>query len=80
VAQDLFGEQRLDSIVFDAEIIHLARRRGYTMTSVPVQWSDKRGSRMRVRPGLAVRVVLDLARIPLVHRQVAHRSSSAPTS
>ena len=69
-AHDLFARQRIGSIVFDAEIIHLARRRGYSMAVVPVQWSDKRGSRMRVRPGLALRVLLDLARIPLVHRAV----------
>ena len=46
---------------------------------VPVQWSDKRGSRMRLRPGLA-RVLLDLVRIPLVHRAApraqAHLSGS----
>jgi len=70
VARDLFGRQRIDSIVFDAEIIHLARRRGYKMAIVPVQWSDKRGSRMRVRPRLAWQVLNDLVRIPLLHRSV----------
>ena len=70
VAHDLFARQRVESIVFDAEIIHLARRRGYRIVSVPVQWSDKRGSRMRVRPGLALRVLLDLVRIPLLHRNI----------
>jgi dolichyl-phosphate beta-glucosyltransferase len=70
VARDLFSRQQIGSIVFDAEIIHLARRRGYRMAVVPVQWSDKRGSRMRVRPGLALRVVADLVRIPIIHRGV----------
>jgi dolichyl-phosphate beta-glucosyltransferase len=69
-AHDLFDLQKIGGIVFDAEIIHLARRRGYSMAIVPVQWSDKRGSRMRLRPGLAVRVVFDLFRIPLIHRNV----------
>ncbi len=69
-AHDLFALQKIGGIVFDAEIIHLARRRGYSMTAIPVQWSDKRGSRMRLRPGLAVRVVFDLFRIPLIHRKV----------
>jgi dolichyl-phosphate beta-glucosyltransferase len=69
-AHDLFARQRIGSIVFDAELIHLARRRGYSMAVVPVQWSDKRGSRMRLRPGLALRVIFDLARIPLLHRGV----------
>ena len=76
-AHDLFARQQVQSIVFDAEIIHLARKRGYAISIVPVQWSDKRGSRMRVRPWLAVRVLLDLLRIPLIHRRVARRPSAA---
>jgi dolichyl-phosphate beta-glucosyltransferase len=74
--QDLFARQKITSIVFDAEIIHLARRRGYSIAIVPVQWSDKRGSRMLVRPGLAVQVAWDLVRIPLIHRSV--RRAGAP--
>jgi dolichyl-phosphate beta-glucosyltransferase len=70
VAHDLFGRQQIESIVFDAEIIHLARKRGYSMAIVPVRWSDKRGSRLRPRPGLALRVLADLLRIPLIHRRV----------
>ena len=44
---------RSRSIVFDVELIYLARRRGYRMAIVPIRWYDKRGSRMRARPGLA---------------------------
>jgi dolichyl-phosphate beta-glucosyltransferase len=69
-AHDLFARQQIHSIVFDAEVINLARKRGYSIATVPVQWSDKRGSRMRVRPSLALRVVYDLFRIPLIHRKV----------
>ena len=67
-AQDLFARQRVTSIVFDVELIYLARRRGYKMAIVPIRWFDKRGSRMRARPGLAIRVAWDLFRIPLMHR------------
>ncbi len=67
-AQDLFGRQRITSIVFDVEVIYLARRRGYRMAIVPIRWFDKRGSRMRARPSLALRVAWDLFRIPLMHR------------
>lgn len=77
VGRDLFGRQKIESIVFDAEIIHLARRRGYTMAVVPVQWSDKRGSRMRMSPRLGLRVIVDLARIPLIHRGVGRASERA---
>jgi dolichyl-phosphate beta-glucosyltransferase len=68
-AQDLFKRQRVTSIVFDVELIFLARRRGYRIAVVPIQWSDKRGSRMAARPGLAVQVAWDLFRIPLLHRR-----------
>jgi glycosyltransferase involved in cell wall biosynthesis len=70
VARDLFGRLRTTGIVFDAEIIHLARRRGYSMATVPVMWHDVRGSRMRVRPSLALAVLWDLIRIPFLHRAV----------
>jgi dolichyl-phosphate beta-glucosyltransferase len=67
-AHDLFERQRVTSIVFDVELIFLARRRGYRLAIVPIRWYDKRGSRMRARPGLALRVAWDLFRIPLIHR------------
>ena len=67
-ARDLFARQRITSIVFDVELIHLARRRGYRLAIVPIQWADRRGSRMKARPGLALRVAWDLFRIPLLHR------------
>jgi dolichyl-phosphate beta-glucosyltransferase len=38
-AQDLFARQRVTSIVFDVELIYLARRRGYRMSIVPIKWT-----------------------------------------
>ncbi|MFL5675180.1 MAG: dolichyl-phosphate beta-glucosyltransferase [Chloroflexota bacterium] len=69
-AHDLFGRQQVTSIVFDVELIYLARRRGDRIAIVPVRWEDRRGSRMRAAPALALRVAWDLFRIPLVHRRV----------
>ena len=70
VAGDVFARQRITSIVFDVEVIHLVRRRGYRHAVVPIRWGDRRGSRMRPGPRLAVRVAWDLFRIPLLHRGV----------
>lgn len=72
-AQDLFARQQVTSIVFDVELIHLARRRGYRLTVVPVRWEDVRGSRMRPGARLALKVAWDLFRIPLLHRGVRRR-------
>ena len=68
-AHDLFARQQVLSIVFDVELIYLARRRGYRLTVVPIRWYDKRGSRMTARVSLAARVAWDLFRIPLIHRK-----------
>ena len=72
-AQDLFARQQVTSIVFDVELIHLARRRGYSIQVVPIRWEDVRGSRMRPGPLLALKVAWDLFRIPLLHRSVRRR-------
>jgi dolichyl-phosphate beta-glucosyltransferase len=75
-AQDLFARQKVESIVFDVELIYLARRRGYRFAIVPIRWADRRGSRMRPSPRLALRVAWDLFRIPLIHRRVGTARSS----
>jgi len=71
-ALDLFGRLRITSIVFDVDLIYLARRRGYRLAVVPIVWADRRGSRMHPRLGLAMRVAWDLVRIRFIHRGV-HR-------
>ncbi len=78
-ARDVFARQRVTSIVFDVEVIFLARRRGYRHAVVPIRWSDVRGSRMRPGPRLALRVAWDLFRIPLVHRGVRRAGAARGT-
>ena len=74
-AHDLFERQRVTSIVFDVELVYLARRRGYRMAVVPIRWFDKRGSRMRASVSLATRVAWDLFRIPFLHRGSRRRAT-----
>jgi dolichyl-phosphate beta-glucosyltransferase len=74
-AHDLFGHLRITSIVFDVDLIYLARRRGYRIAIVPIIWADRRGSRMHARPSLALRVAWDLVRIRFAHRGVKHRAT-----
>jgi dolichyl-phosphate beta-glucosyltransferase len=72
-AHDLFARQAITSIVFDVELIYLARKRGYRIAVIPIRWADKRGSRMHPGVGLALRVGVDLLRARLVHRRVPRR-------
>jgi dolichyl-phosphate beta-glucosyltransferase len=77
-ARDLFGRLRITSIVFDVDLIFLARQRGYRMAVVPVVWADRRGSRMHARPSLALRVGWDLLRIRFLHRGVKRIPEGLP--
>ncbi len=78
-AHDLFERQQIRSIVFDVELIFLARKRGYRLAVVPIRWADRRGSRMRARPALALQVAWDLFRIPLLHRKLGRALEPAAT-
>jgi glycosyltransferase involved in cell wall biosynthesis len=69
-AREVFSRQVITSIVFDVELIYVARRLGCRLAIVPVEWSDIHGSRMHPGLGLAMRVGWDLFRIPFLHRRV----------
>ena len=77
VARDVFARQKITSIVFDVEVIFLARKRGYRHVVVPIRWADRRGSRMHPGLRLAIRVAWDLFRIPLIHRDVRRAAREA---
>lgn len=71
VARDVFARQEVTGIVFDVEVIFLVRRRGYDSQVLPVEWADRRGSRMHPGLRMAARVAWDLFRVPLIHRDVS---------
>ncbi len=48
VARDLFRRGKIDGWAFDLEILALARRRGYAIAEVGVEWKDD--NRSRVNP------------------------------
>ncbi len=45
-ARDLFRYGRIDGWAFDLEILALARRRGYSIAEIGVEWTDDRRSRV----------------------------------
>ena len=63
VAHRLFAMSKIDSIIYDVEILFLAKRFGYRVAEVPVVWTNAPGSRMRVSGGHALTVLRDLNRI-----------------
>jgi len=45
-ARDLFSVQVLDGWAFDVEVLYIARRRGYRIVEVPIDWYYGEGSRV----------------------------------
>jgi len=75
-AHQIFSRQRLNGFSFDVEVLYLARKRGYALREVAIDWHFDADS--RVRPGVdALKMTLDLLHIRLLAFSGAYRSRSA---
>ena len=64
VTRKLFRFQRLHRFCFDAEILYIARKKGYSIKEAPVRWINREDSRVAmVRDSLGM--FLDLFRVKL---------------
>jgi dolichyl-phosphate beta-glucosyltransferase len=71
VAEDLFGALRTEGFGFDVELLLLARRRGYRVVEVGVNWADQPGSKVRVLrhgPGMLCEILSARCRLALHSR------------
>jgi dolichyl-phosphate beta-glucosyltransferase len=69
VADVLFAEQETEGFGFDVELLLLARRRGYRIAEVAINWADQPGSKVDVlRDGPRM-----LAQIVRARRRLARR-------
>ena len=48
LGRSLFAHLRIDDWAFDAELLFLAKRRGYSIEEVPVRWEDQAGTKVRL--------------------------------
>jgi dolichyl-phosphate beta-glucosyltransferase len=48
IGRSLFAHLRIDDWAFDAELLLLAKRRGYKIQEVPVRWEDQSGTKVRL--------------------------------
>ncbi|MCH8850875.1 MAG: glycosyltransferase family 2 protein [Chloroflexi bacterium] len=69
-AQAIFSRQRLEGWAFDAELLYLAGKLGFSVRQVPIVWQHMEGSVFRVGIGSSLREVRDLLRIRWLHRGV----------
>jgi dolichyl-phosphate beta-glucosyltransferase len=65
-AEALFGELRTEGFGFDVEMLLLARRRGYRVAEVAINWADQPGSKVGVLkdgPRMLAQIVRARARV-----------------
>ena len=74
-AQNLFAKQKLNSVIFDPEILWLAKHAGHTVGQFPVQWTHIEGSRIQYdSPKKALFVFQELIRIKKLHKSLYRQS------
>jgi dolichyl-phosphate beta-glucosyltransferase len=62
VAHDLFSRMRMNGFSFDVEVLVMAKRRGYRIAEVPVNWTHQPGSKVRLTVD-SIHMAADLVRI-----------------
>jgi dolichyl-phosphate beta-glucosyltransferase len=62
VAHDLFSSMRMNGFSFDVELLMMAKRRGFHVAEIPVNWTHKPGSKVSLYWD-SIRMATDLFRI-----------------
>jgi len=61
-AKKLFAKQRIKRWAFDSEALFLARKYGFSLWELPVQWKDQKGTKVRI-PQDVINSFIDLVSI-----------------
>ncbi len=69
-AETIFNQQVLNSIVFDVELLYIARQAGLGLVEIPIHWENSLDSRIVPSMANAVLVWKDLFRIGRVHKSL----------
>ena len=73
-AQAVFPHCFLNRFSFDVEVLYIARRLGFELAEIPINWAHKEGSKVNpINDG--IRIVMDLVRIRL-HRYDFRKSQN----
>lgn len=70
VAKDLFSRQIIQNIIFDVEILYMARKLKYKVAEIPVEWNYGGETRMHVTLKNAIMTLTSLLKIWLKHHWI----------
>ncbi len=66
-AHRVFGAVKLTSVIFDGEMLWLAKRMNYRIAEFPVQWTHDQDTRIAYNAWRAIKVFRDMLIIPFIH-------------
>lgn len=67
-AQLLFNQQKLDSVIFDGELLFLAQRAGLKIGEFGVEWEHQPDSRITYNLRKSIRIFTELFKVRWLHR------------
>jgi dolichyl-phosphate beta-glucosyltransferase len=73
-SQAIFPHVRLRSVIFDGEVLWLAKRLKFKVREFPVHWKHDPDSRITYTPRKAIKVFYEMLRIPSMHLGVRRAS------
>lgn len=65
-ARDIFERVTINGWAFDVEVLYLARRLGYTVAEIPIEWENDPDTRVNLVPD-SMAMLADVIKIPLSH-------------
>jgi dolichyl-phosphate beta-glucosyltransferase len=66
-AHKIFAQVKLSSVIFDGEMLWLAKRMNYKVSEFPVEWTHDQDTRITYNPWRALKVLRDMLIIPFIH-------------
>lgn len=67
-AHRLFERVKLSSVIFDGEVLWLAKRMGFSVVEFPVEWTHDQDSRITYNITRTLKVFRDMLAIPFLHK------------
>ncbi|WP_124326769.1 flippase-like domain-containing protein [Desulfonema ishimotonii] len=67
VIRDIFSRQKLNGFAFDVEILYLARKLGFSVKEIPVNWVNQEGSKVNLVAD-SVKMFFDILKIHWLHK------------
>lgn len=77
VAFAIFSRQKIVGFAFDVEILFLARKLGFSITEIPINWVAQAGSKVNIFTD-SLRMLWDISRVRWLHRNL-HSAQSFGT-